>query len=90
MVSQYLQSFIGIFFDILSLAVLARVLLSWVPTGGAANLRAFLHDVTEPVMAPFRRIIPRIGMIDISPIVVLIALDLVKSILLSLISSATI
>jgi YggT family protein len=52
------------------------------PSGGAAKLKSVLFDITEPILSPFRNIIPRIGLIDISPIVAIIALDIVKTILL--------
>ena len=84
MIGEFIFRFVSIFFDLLSFAVLARILMSWVPSGGAPQLRAILRDITEPILGPFRRLIPRIGMIDISPIVAIIALDLVKSIILQL------
>ena len=48
------------------------------PTGGAtANVARLLYDLTEPVLAPVRRIIPPVGMFDLSFTVVVIALLLV-------------
>jgi YggT family protein len=44
-----------------------------------------VYDVTEPIMAPFRRLIPPIGMINISPIVVVFALELVRRVMIELI-----
>lgn len=72
-------SFVGyIIFGVLatySLMIFARILLSW---GVSSHNRVlhFLIRLTEPVLAPFRRIIPPIGFIDISPIVVFFLLDL--------------
>ena len=71
---------------IYSFIVLARVLMSWVPmlTGRPLDpsnpLVKFLLDVTEPIMAPVRRF-TTIGMIDLSPLVVLIGLQIVAGIL---------
>ena len=68
-----LQVYVYVFF--------ARVIFSWVQAFGARIPDAlmpvykFLHDVTEPVLAPFRRIIPPVGMFDISFIVVLLILQ---------------
>ena len=43
-----------------------------------------VNQVTEPVLEPVRRVIPRLGMIDISPIVVFIGLRMLQSILLNM------
>jgi YggT family protein len=62
---------------IYSLMIFARIVISW----GASphnRLLHFLIRATEPLLAPFRRIIPPLGMIDISPIVVLFLLDLLQ------------
>ncbi|MDT7690149.1 MAG: YggT family protein [Acidobacteriota bacterium] len=62
---------------IYSLMIFARIIISW---GASAHNRLlhFLIRATEPILAPFRRIIPPLGMIDISPIVVLFLLDLLQ------------
>ena len=83
---QFLQTFVRIFFDLLSFAIIARVVLSWLQSSGAGRLKMVIYDVTEPVLGPFRRVIPRVGMIDISPIVALLCLDISKTICLYLIS----
>ncbi len=91
MILQYIASFISIFFDLLSFAILLRVILSWIDgnSGGGfiGRLKMILYDVTEPVLSVFRKIIPRAGMLDFSPIVAIIALDLLKVLILSLVSS---
>jgi YggT family protein len=74
-------SFVGyLLFGLLafySLMIFMRVVISW----GASPTNRLLHfliRVTEPLLAPFRRIIPPLGMFDITPIVVLILLDLLQ------------
>ena len=60
-----------------SLMIFARIILSW----GASphnRLLHFLIRATEPVLGPFRRLIPMVGFFDISPIVVLFLLDLLQ------------
>ena len=59
---------------IYSLMIVIRIILSWVITGSNKFLR-LLHRFTDPVLEPFRRIIPPLGMFDISPIVVLFLLN---------------
>jgi YggT family protein len=85
MISEYLAIFIGVFTDLLTFAIIARVLLSWFPNSGAENIKMMLNDITEPFLSIFRKIVPRIGMIDITPIVAILALDLLKYILISLV-----
>lgn len=50
-----------------------RVILSWFPmqNGGGANFYRILLDITEPILAPLRRVIPPIGMLDLSVTVLL-------------------
>lgn len=83
---QFLLVFVETFFNILMFAIIIRVLLSWVP-GAGGQLRVVLNDVTEPILGPFRRIIPRMGMIDISPIIAIFVIDITRSILLQIIVS---
>jgi YggT family protein len=58
-----------------SLMIVARIILGWGMSHGNRLMR-FLVRLTEPVLGPFRRIIPPLGMFDISPIVVLLILQL--------------
>jgi YggT family protein len=55
--------------------ILGRVLLSWFPlqSGGfMAKVNNVLIRLTEPVLGPLRRILPRAGMLDLSPLVALV------------------
>ncbi|MGI6468725.1 MAG: YggT family protein [Syntrophomonadaceae bacterium] len=76
---------INIAFSVLIWLVIIRCLLSFIPHNPYQPLIRFVYDVTEPIMAPFRRLIPPIGMIDISPIVVVFALELVRRVMIELI-----
>jgi YggT family protein len=58
-----------------SLLIFIRIVFSW-GVSPVNPLMRFLLMITEPVLAPFRRLIPTLGMFDISPIVVLLLLDL--------------
>jgi YggT family protein len=64
----YLLTFLGLLLQVLWLALLVRVILSWFPVDPSNPIIRILWEVTEPVLAPFRRVIPRIGMFDLSPI----------------------
>lgn len=65
-----------------SFIIFVRVLLTWIPGLDPYNpIVQFLHQITDPVMEPARRIIPPIGMIDISPIVVMVVMSILAQIL---------
>ena len=75
--------------QIYSFVVLARVILSWIPNVNPTNpIVQFLYQVTEPVLEPVRRVMPQLGMIDISPIVVFFGLQILHRILLSVAGGA--
>lgn len=59
------------------LLIFARILYSWFANPNSRLLH-FLIRVTEPVLGPFRRVIPPVGMMDISPIIVMFLLDLLR------------
>jgi YggT family protein len=64
--------------------LLVRIVLSWFPLepGGAmATVNGYLRAVTDPVLDPVRRLLPRVGMLDLSPLVVLIAIQVLQAII---------
>jgi len=65
---QYLITFLGLLLQILWIAILIRVILSWFPVDQSNPIIRIVWEITEPVLAPFRRVIPRIGMFDLSPL----------------------
>ncbi|MGR3912975.1 MAG: YggT family protein [Gammaproteobacteria bacterium] len=64
---------------VMLLAVLARVALSWVAPGASHPAARLVAQVSEPVMAPFRRILPALGGLDFSPILTMMALRMVQN-----------
>lgn len=58
------------------IVVLGRVLMSWVDPRFQNPLGQFLYSLTEPFLAPLRNVLPRAGMFDFSPLVLLIGLGL--------------
>jgi YggT family protein len=64
--------------DLYSLVVLASVILSWVPLPRGHPLAAIVHGLTEPVLEPIRRALPPMGGLDLSPMVLLIGLQMLK------------
>lgn len=68
--------------DLYSLVVLAAVVLSWMRMDRRNPLAAIVYGLTEPVLAPIRSALPAMGGLDLSPMVVLIALQVLKGLLL--------
>jgi len=64
------------------LAVLGRVLLSWIDPRFEKPLSQFLFSLTEPVLAPIRKVLPRTGMLDLAPLVLLLGLGLLMRIVM--------
>ena len=67
--------------DLYSLVVLVAVILSWVPLDRRNPLVTITHALTEPVLAPIRRVLPPMGGLDFSPMVLLFALQILKGLL---------
>jgi YggT family protein len=70
----FIRNFLLFLVIALWLLILARVLLSWVDPTGRGRVAAFVIQMTEPILAPVRRALPRTGMFDLSPMIVLLVL----------------
>ena len=81
----FLSWFINILFYTLWVAILGRVIISWLNLSPYNPIVVALYQITEPILAPIRRVLPRMGMIDLSPMVALIIMMIVQRVLLSLI-----
>jgi YggT family protein len=84
---EYVVKFVELLFNILTFAILARVLLSWFPSSSENKIASFLFDITEPILGPLRKIIPPIGMIDLSPFIAMVLLQVLQTIILSMMVS---
>ena len=60
--------------DIMMWLIIARSLTSWFPNARHNRIVEVLYQVTDPILVPLGRLIPRIGMIDISPMVAVLVL----------------
>lgn len=75
MVLYSLRSLAGLLLNYLFFAVLVRVILSWVAPDPYNPFTALMIQITEPVMAPVRRILPPMGGLDLSPLIVLLGIQ---------------
>ena len=69
---------------ILDFAILIRILLSWVPIDRNSGLVTLVYEITEPILAPIRRIIPSLGGLDLSPMIAIILIQVAERVLLTL------
>jgi YggT family protein len=72
---------IGALIDLYSLVVLLAVIMSWLRLRRLNWLAMIVYRLTEPALAPIRRALPPTGGLDLSPMVLLIALQFVKRLL---------
>ena len=82
------QRFVSVFVGVYVLLIFAYIIASWVPAGSSPTLergRQFLYDVCEPYLRIFRRVIPPLGPLDLSPIVGVIALYVLERLVNTLI-----
>jgi YggT family protein len=79
-----LIEFIGWLLELYSYVIIAAALISWVSPDPRNPIVMFLRQVTEPVLAPVRRLLPpwRTGGLDLSPVIVLIAIQFVERVIL--------
>ncbi len=69
------------------LLIFGRCILSFIDHDPGHPAIRFVYDVTEPIMAPFRKIVPMAGPIDISPILALFAVQILGSILAAIVGA---
>lgn len=68
--------------DLFLFAILIQVILSWISPRGYNPVVNLIHSITDPLLRPARRVIPAIAGLDLSPMVVMIGLVLLKMLLL--------
>jgi YggT family protein len=73
--SLALLNLVRLALSIFTWSIIIYVVLSWVSPGGYNPGAAFVAAIVEPVLAPFRRLIPTIGGLDLSPLFALIAIQ---------------
>jgi YggT family protein len=69
---------VALLVNIYFFALLAMIILSWVAAGSRHPAIYLLYQITEPVMAPFRKVLPNMGGLDFSPILVFILINIIQ------------
>jgi YggT family protein len=73
------MALIATLIDLYSFVIVAAVIVSWIPLDPRHPVAAVVYALTEPVLAPIRRALPPMGGLDLSPMVLLITLQVVRS-----------
>ncbi len=84
-----IESFVNVFIFVYTLVIFAYILTSWIrlPYSPTLNrIQRFLYDVCEPYLRLFRRILPAFGPLDLSPIVGIAFLYLIRFVLDSILN----
>ncbi len=85
MLSGFLVTFVNLLFQALLFAILGRVLISWIDPMGNMRISQILREITEPILGPIRSILPNLGMIDLSPLVAILLIQLLHNLILRVI-----
>ncbi len=83
---QMIAQAIHIIFTAFSLMIFVRILSSWIPEIQGQKWLQFIAFYVDPYLNLFRKIIPPLGMLDISPILAFFALQLAESVVMRMIS----
>lgn len=81
--NEYFRTFFFILFSALNLAIIGRILMSWVDQTGQMRVTQILYEITEPILGPLRRIIPQVGMFDFSPMIAILLLNFLQSLVMN-------
>jgi YggT family protein len=87
-VENYLVSVIQLIVTLVSLLLIANALISFAPLEPWHPVRRTLNQLAEPILRPFRNILPPTGAIDFSPMIALIVIQILGQILIVLVRSA--
>jgi YggT family protein len=78
---------VQLLFDLYVIVLLARVLLSWVQIDPRNPIVTLINQLTEPLLAPIRRLLPQTGQMDFSPMVAFFVVIIVEQVVLTMLRS---
>ena len=82
------QSFVQVFVGVYVLLIFAYILTSWIRMPSSlTRVQRFLYDVCEPYLRLYRRILPPLGPLDLSPIVAVLVLILFEQVVVRLLEA---
>lgn len=84
MITYFLVSLVNFTSLAVTLLMLAYAILSWVAKPWN-QVRIFVDRISEPLLAPIRRVVPLVGMVDISPLILILLVQLIARVLVNII-----
>ncbi len=81
-----LAQMVGLLANLLIILIFIWVIVSWI-LSPYHPLREALDRIVEPMLAPIRRVVPMVGMLDLSPMILMILIELISRFLISVLSS---
>jgi len=78
-----LITLLSMLLNVLWFAIFARAIVSWFPVDQNGPVIRALDAITEPVLEPLRRVVPRVGLFDITPMVAIILIIIIQQMLVS-------
>ncbi len=67
-------------------AIFIRIIFSWIGMDPQNPVAVFLHEITEPILAPIRQFMPRMGMLDLTPMAAIFLLYFISRVVTALLS----
>ena len=83
---EFFVQFVNVLSIVLHVAILGRVIISWLPISSENPIVVMLYQVTEPILGPIRAVLPRMGMLDFSPIVAILLIVVIQRVLVAVLS----
>jgi YggT family protein len=80
---EFILSVLLMFITVMQFAILGRVISSWIDRSQSNPISQFLVQLTEPIVAPIRALMPSMGMLDFSPLVAMLVLFVLRMMLIS-------
>jgi YggT family protein len=78
-----LLGIVGTAFQLMAYAIIARSLTTWFPSARNNPLVIIIYQITDPILIPISRVIPRLGMFDFAPMVAVIGLFVLAQVFMS-------
>ena len=75
-------SVFGVMINLVFYALLGMIILSWLAPGASHPGAELLYQLSEPFLSPFRRIVPNLGGLDLSPILLFVVINILEAILI--------
>ena len=77
-----ITQFVTIIGYILYAALIGRVIISWINVSPSNPIVGIIYQVTEPVLSPIRRVLPKMGTLDLSPMIAIILITVFQRIII--------